>query len=153
MSDLGTLKVILRNNCLTQMGVRDQGENGERGVYWSTSPMIGSYLIWFLNKTSSCLMENQAWDPQVGKWLYLPGGSEGLDITCLPFSALPRCEEYSSEVMRVNFLYGLMGREVSISTTGHSMERRFIILIPKTFDIKYSKLADTPLPFTHKHSV
>ena len=58
----------------------------------------------------------------------------------------PDVKEYSSQVMRVNFpLYGLMEVKVTISTICHLMERRFIILIEKTFDIRCGKLANAPL--------
>lgn len=84
---------------------------------------------------------------QVGSGCTCLGALRVLTSPAFPPKLCLDVKEYSSEVMRVNFhLYGSMEVKVSISTTGHSMERRFIILIPKTFDIKYSKLTNTPYP-------
>lgn len=112
--------------------------------------MIGSYLIWFPQQGFLMLGGKPGLRSQVGSGCTYLGALRVLTSPVFPPKLCPDVKEYSSEVMRVNFhLYGLMEVKVSISTTGHLMERRFIILMPKTFDIKYSKRT---LPFTPKHS-
>ena len=120
--------------------------NEGEGVYWSTSPMISSCLIWFPQQDFLKLGGKPGLRSRVGSGCACLGALRVLTAPAFSPKLCPDVQEYSCEIMRVNFcLRGLMEVKVSNSTTGHLMERRFIILIRKMFDVKYSL---THAPYT-----